>query len=444
MFRNTYLPLHNEGLVSSMQMKSAKNGEYTEEMRYIAKKEGVDIEKLRRAIVKGHVVILKNTKHNVEPVGVGSGLRVKVNANIGTSMDIVDVEAEVRKAKIAKKYGADTIMDLSTGGNLPEIRHRIMKEVPIVIGTVPIYEAAWQMLERKKAIVEMSEDDMFNAVESHLKDGVDFLTIHVGVTREAVEKMKKHPRVVGTVSRGGTFHAAWILHNDKENPFYENYDYLLELLAEYDATISLGDGLRPGGLPDATDFLQIHELYTIGRLVKRAREKGVQAMVEGPGHIPIDQIEANVKMAKIATDNAPFYVLGPLVTDIASGYDHITAAIGGAIAAKAGADFLCYVTPAEHLALPNEEEVKLGVIATRIAAHAVNLTRFEEEYKWDYEMSKARASLRWDEQLNLSIDKENAIKIRKERYPHSPQVCTMCGEFCAIKILRDYLNEGKE
>ncbi len=425
--------------VKGMQMVAAKNGEYTPEMKFIAEKEGVDLEKIRRSVAAGRVVILKNSKHDVEPVGVGAGLRVKVNANIGTSMDIVDIDAEVRKAKIAKKYGADTIMDLSTGGNLDEIRRRIMKEVPMVIGTVPIYQAAWEMLNRKKAIVEMTEDDMFNAVEKHLRDGVDFLTIHVGVTREAVEKMKKNPRVVGTVSRGGTFHAAWILHHGKENPFYENYDYLLELLAEYDATISLGDGLRPGGLPDATDFLQIHELYTIGKLVKRAREKNVQAMVEGPGHIPIYQVEANVKMAKIATDNAPFYVLGPLVTDIASGYDHITAAIGGAIAARAGADFLCYVTPAEHLALPNEEEVKLGVIATRIAAHAVNLTRFDEEYEWDYRMSVARGKLKWDDQLNLSIDKENAIKIRKERYPHSPQVCTMCGELCAIKLLREYL-----
>jgi len=424
-----------------MQMQAAKNGEITDEMKFIAEKEHVDVEKLRKRVAAGHVVILKNNRHEIEPVGVGSGLKVKVNANIGTSMDIVDVEAEIRKAQIAKKYGADAIMDLSTGGELDEIRRKIMSAVPMVIGTVPIYEAAWKMLKDKKPIVDMTADDMFNAVESHLRDGVDFLTIHVGVNREAVEKMKKNPRVVGTVSRGGTFHAAWILHNDQENPFYKDYDYLLELLAEYDATISLGDGMRPGGLPDATDFLQIHELYTIGKLVKIARERNVQAMVEGPGHIPIDQIEANVKMAKIATDNAPFYVLGPLVTDIASGYDHITAAIGGAIAARAGADFLCYVTPAEHLALPNEEEVKRGVIATRIAAHAVNLTRFEDEYELDYRMSVARAKLRWDEQLNLSIDKENAIAIRKERYPHSSQVCTMCGEFCAIKILREYLEE---
>ncbi len=426
-----------------MQMKAAKNGKITEEMKFIADKEKVDVEKIRRGIARGHIVILKNVNHEVEPVGVGAGLRVKVNANIGTSMDIVDIEAEIRKAKIAKKYGADTIMDLSTGGDLDVIRRRIIQEVPMVIGTVPIYQAAWEMLKRNKAIVEMTEDDMFNAVEKHLKDGVDFLTIHVGVTREAVEKMKGRERVVGTVSRGGTFHAAWILHHDEENPFYKNYDYLLELLGEYDATISLGDGLRPGGLPDATDFLQIHELYTIGKLVKKAREKNVQAMVEGPGHIPIDQVTANVKMAKVATDNAPFYVLGPLVTDISSGYDHIAGAIGGAIAAMAGADFLCYVTPAEHLALPTEEEVKQGVIATRIAAHAVNLTRFEDEYMWDYQMSLARGSLKWDKQLELSIDRENAIKIRKERYPHSPQVCTMCGELCAIKMLRDYLSKRK-
>ncbi len=422
-------------------MKDANNGIITDEMKKIAEYEKIDIEKLRRRVASGRVVILKNSNHEVMPVGVGEGLRVKVNANIGTSMDIIDVEAEIRKAKIAKKYGADTIMDLSTGGNLNDIRRKIMKEANIVIGTVPIYQSAWKMLQNKKAIVEMSEDDMFNAVETHLKDGVDFLTIHVGVTKEAVEKMKERRRIVGTVSRGGTFHAAWILHNNEENPFYKNYDYLLELLSEYDATISLGDGLRPGGLPDATDFLQIHELYTIGKLVKRAREKNVQAMVEGPGHIPIDQIEMNVKIAKVATDYAPFYVLGPLVTDIASGYDHINAAIGGAIAARAGADFLCYVTPAEHLALPNEEEVKRGVIATRIAAHAVNLIRFKEDYEWDYNMSKARGEMKWDKQLNLSIDKENAIRVRKERYPHSPQVCTMCGDLCAIKILREYLDE---
>ncbi|MCD6512475.1 MAG: phosphomethylpyrimidine synthase ThiC [Thermoplasmata archaeon] len=426
-----------------MQVVDARNGRITEEMKFVAEKEGVDIEKLRRAIADGRAVIFKNILHDIEPVGVGKGLRVKVNANIGTSMDIVDVDAEIRKARIAKEYGADAIMDLSTGGNLDEIRRKIMKEVPIVTGTVPIYEAAWYALKRGNAIVEMSEDDMFNAVETHLKDGVDFVTIHAGVTSEAVEKMRDFKRVVGTVSRGGTFHAAWILHNNEENPFYKNFDYLLELLAEYDATISLGDGLRPGGLPDATDFLQIHELYTIGKLVRKAREKGVQAIVEGPGHIPIDQIEANVKMAKIATDDAPFYVLGPLVTDIASGYDHINGAIGGAIAAMAGADFLCYVTPAEHLALPNEEEVKEGVIATRIAAHAVNLIRFRKDYEWDLEMSKARGELRWGKQLKLSIDRENAEKIREERYPDNPQVCTMCGELCAIKLLREYLDEKR-
>jgi len=425
-----------------MQVIEARRGVATEEMKFVASKEGIDLDKLIRNIANGRAIIFKNVKHDVEPVGVGRGLKVKVNANIGTSMDIVDVEAEVRKAKIAKEYGADTIMDLSTGGDLDLIRRKILKEVKIVMGTVPIYEAAWYALKRGDAIVEMSEDDMFKAVETHLKDGIDFVTIHAGVTKEAVEKMRDFKRLVGTVSRGGTFHAAWILHNKKENPFYKNFDYLLDLLAEYDATISLGDGLRPGGLPDATDFLQIHELYTIGKLVRKAREKGVQAIVEGPGHIPIDQVEANVRMAKIATDDAPFYVLGPLVTDIASGYDHINGAIGGAIAAMAGADFLCYVTPAEHLALPNEQEVKEGVIATRIAAHAVNLIRFRDEYEWDYEMSKARGELKWGRQIKLSIDRNNAERIRKERYPENPKVCTMCGELCAIKLLREYL-DGK-
>ncbi len=426
-----------------MQIRDARKGIATQEMKFVAKKESIDLDKLMRNIANGRAVIFKNVGHDVEPVGVGKGLKVKVNANIGTSMDIVDVEAEIRKAKIAKEYGADTIMDLSTGGDLDEIRRRILKEVKIVTGTVPIYEAAWYALKNGRAIVEMSEDDMFRAVEEHLKDGIDFVTIHAGVTKEAVKKMKEFRRLVGTVSRGGTFHAAWILHNNEENPFYKNFDYLLDLLAEYDATVSLGDGLRPGGLPDATDFLQIHELYTIGKLIRRARERGVQAIVEGPGHIPIDQIEANVRMAKIATDEAPFYVLGPLVTDIASGYDHINAAIGGAIAALAGADFLCYVTPAEHLALPTEEEVKEGVIATRIAAHAVNLIRFRDEYEWDYEMAMARGELKWGKQIKLSIDRKNAERIRKERYPENPQVCTMCGELCAIKLLREYL-DGKK
>ncbi len=418
------------------QISSARKGIVTDEMRAVAESEGIDVERLRSRVAAGHVVILKSTVHDVKPVGVGRGLRVKVNANIGTSMEIVDVDMEVEKARVAVKCGADTIMDLSTGGDLDAIRRQIMREVPVVIGTVPIYQAAFDALRRGKAIVDMTEDDMFGAIEKHFKDGVDFVTVHVGVTRQVVEGLQRRKRVVGVVSRGGAFLTAWILHHGEENPLYANYDYLLEMAREYDATLSLGDGLRPGGLPDATDWMQIAELYTLGDLVRRAREAGVQAMVEGPGHVPIDQIEANIRMAKIATDNAPFYVLGPLVTDVAPGYDHICGAIGGAIAALAGADFLCYVTPAEHLALPTVEEVREGVIATRIAAHAVNLTRFEDEYSWDLQMSRARGALNWARQMELAMDREKAEAIRKERAPSNSEVCTMCGELCAIRLVR--------
>lgn len=421
------------------QMEDARKGIITREMDYIARKEGIRAEDLRKNVARGYTVILRNVRHDrVKPVAVGRGVRVKVNANIGTSRDIVNVEEEIEKAKTAVKYGADTIMDLSTGGDLDEIRKRIMKAVDVPIGTVPIYQAAEEMLARGRAIIDMDEDDMWKAVEKHFKDGVDFATIHAGVTREVVEKMKRAKRVVGMVSRGGTFLAAWIDHWDRENPFYENYDYLLELAREYDVVLSLGDGLRPGGLPDAGDELQMSELFTLGRLVRRARSSGVQTMVEGPGHVPIDQIAMQVKMAKVATDNAPFYVLGPLVTDVFPGYDHITAAIGGAIAALNGADFLCYVTPAEHLGLPEGEHVRLGVIASKIAAHAVNLTRFERDYRLDREMSRARGELNWKRQFEMAMDKERFVEIRKER-PTSTEACSMCGDLCAIKIVRDMM-----
>lgn len=424
------------------QLEAAKRGEITEEIKFVAEKEGISPEKLRRSVARGHTVIFRNVKHDwVKPVAVGNVVRVKVNANIGTSRDIVDVKAEIEKAKTAVKYGADTIMDLSTGGDLDEIRRTIMHAVDVPVGTVPIYQAAEEMLAKGKAIIEMSEDDMWRAVEKHFRDGVDYTTIHVGVTREVVEKMKRTKRVVGMVSRGGTFLAAWILHWGEENPFYKNYDYLLELAKEYDVVLSLGDGLRPGGLPDAGDELQIAELYTLGRLVRKARETGVQTMVEGPGHVPIDQIAAQVKLAKIATNNAPFYVLGPIVTDIFPGYDHITAAIGGAIAALNGADFLCYVTPAEHLGLPDVEHVRQGVIAAKIAAHAVNLTRFEADFRKDYLMSLARGSLDWAKQFELSQDRERFIEIRKER-PTKTEACSMCGDLCAIKLINDMLQKG--
>jgi len=421
------------------QIDLARKGVISEEVKKIAKKENVDREKLMRYISMGYTVIFRNEVHDwVEPVAVGAGVRVKVNANIGTSRDIVDVNNEIEKAKVAVKYGADTIMDLSTGGDLDDIRRKIMKSVNVPIGTVPIYQAAEEALSRGKPIVEMTEDDIWNTIEKHFKDGVDFVTVHVGVTRDLVERMKRCKRVVGMVSRGGTFLAAWILHWERENPLYKDFEYLLELAKQYDVVLSLGDGLRPGGLPDAGDELQMAELYTLGRLVRKAREYGVQTMVEGPGHVPIDQIAMQIKIAKVATDNAPFYVLGPIVTDIFPGYDHIAAAIGGAIAAMNGADFLCYVTPSEHLGLPTVEHVKEGVIASKIAAHAINITRFKEDYERDYMMSVARALLNWDKQYELAFDKEKFKEIRDLR-PSRTEACSMCGDLCAIKIINSML-----
>ncbi len=421
------------------QMEEAKKGRITEDMMLIAERERIRVEDLMKNIAKGYTIILKNVAHeNVRPVAIGKGVRVKINANIGTSRDILDVEKEIEKARVAVKYGADTIMDLSTGGDLDEIRRRIMKSVDVPIGTVPIYQAAEKMLRKGRAIIDMSEDDMWRTVEKHFKDGVDFVTIHAGVTKEVVKKLTKSKRVVGMVSRGGTFMAAWIHHNKEENPFYRDYDYLLELAKEYDAVLSLGDGLRPGGIHDAGDLLQMSELFTLGELVKRARETGVQAMVEGPGHVPIDQIPMQIKIAKVATNNAPFYVLGPLVSDIFPGYDHIAGAIGGAIAALNGADFLCYVTPSEHLGLPDIEEVKEGVIASKIAAHAVNLTRFEEDALLDLEMSKARFSLDWERQKEVAIDKERFEEKRKSK-PTRTEACSMCGDLCAIKMIKEMM-----
>ena len=422
------------------QMELARRGVISEEMRYIAEREDVSAESIRRKVAEGRIVIPKNVNREFPPIGIGEGLRVKVNANIGTSRDLCDVNLELRKAEAAIEAGADTIMDLSTGGDLDEIRRRILREVEVPLGTVPIYQAAIEAQSRHGAIVEMTEDDIFNVIERHAKDGVDFMTVHCGVTRESVERIIRQRRLLGIVSRGGTFLTAWIIHNQEENPLYANYDYLLEIAREYDVTLSLGDGLRPGCIHDATDKPQIQELLIIGELVKRAREAGVQAMVEGPGHIPLDQIEMNVKLEKSICDGAPFYVLGPLVTDVAPGYDHIVGAIGGALAAMAGADFLCYVTPSEHLALPSVEDVREGVIAARIAAHAADLVRRREvEARWDYEISKARADLDWERQFKYAIDPLKARMIRESRSPRQQEVCTMCGEFCAIKLLKRYL-----
>ena len=428
------------------QMKAAKMGQITEEMRIVAKEEDESPKKICRRVAAGRVVITRNMeRENVIPLGIGEGLRTKINANVGTSADLCDLNLEVEKAKIAVNYGADTVMDLSTSGNLDEIRRTILKAVDVPIGTVPIYQTAIETIKDKEAIIHMDENDIFNTIEKHAKDGVDFMTVHCGVTQQIVKRIAKHPRLMGIVSRGGTFLAAWILHHNKENPLYANYDYLLEIAKKYDFALSLGDGLRPGCIFDATDWPQIQELLTIGELVERAREADVQAIVEGPGHVPLDQIESNIQLEKSICNGAPFYVLGPIVTEIAPGYDHIVGAIGGTLAGLAGADFLCYLTPAEHLGLPTLEDVKEGVIVTKIAAHAVDIVKLGAKASArDLAMAKARANLDWKKQIENALDSEKAKKIRGRIKLKSAETCSMCSQYCAIKILREALKaEGK-
>ncbi len=426
-------------------MKIARDGKTTKEMESIAKKEQVDVEFIRKGIAKGRIIVPKSNRRDTEPIGIGEGLLVKINANIGSSKRVCDIDEELEKAKIAVKFGADTVMDLSTGvteEDVISIRKKILNEIGVPIGTVPIYQSALRSLENKGAIINFDEDDLFNVVEEQAKEGVDFFTIHVGVTKDIINYLKDHPRTAGVVSRGGTFLAAWILENDLENPFNRNYDYLLDMAKEYDFTLSLGDGMRPGSIFDSTDYVQIQELMEISKLVKRAWVQNVQVMVEGPGHIPANEIERNIKIMKSLCDNAPFYVLGPLVTDIAPGYDHIVSAIGGVMAGLAGADYLCYVTPSEHLALPNKEEVKRGVIASKIAAHAVNLAKYGKKASdWDYKMDIARKNLDWEGMIKHSIDPELSREIHFRNGHVDDDVCSMCGEFCAIKILQDALDK---
>jgi len=430
-------------------MKTAKNGNTTKEMEIVAKNEQVELEFIRRGIKKGRIIIPKSNKRDLEPpIGIGKGLLVKINANVGSSRTVFNIEEELEKAKIAVKFGADTVMDLSTGvtvSNIITIRKRIINELKVPIGTVPIYQSALRAIDNNGAIVHMTEDDMFSVVEEQAKEGVDFFTIHVGVTKELVDYLVDHPRTMGVVSRGGTFLASWILENESENPFNRGYDYLLEMAKEYDFTLSLGDGMRPGCIFDSTDYAQVQELLEISKLVKRAWAADVQVMVEGPGHIPANEIERNIKLQKSLCDDAPFYVLGPLVTDIAPGYDEIVGAIGGTIAGLAGADYLCYVTPSEHLGLPTKEEVKRGVIASKIAAHAVNIAKYGKRASgWDYKMDMARKNLDWEGMINCSID---PVRAREVHYRNGKSidedVCSMCGEFCAIKLLKDTLEKKK-
>ena len=393
-----------------------------------------------KGVAQGKVVIPANKGHRgIRPMGIGQGLTVKVNANIGTSSDHCDPAEELQKLEAAIEARADTVMDLSTGGDIDAIRRRILERSPLPVGTVPIYQAAIEVAQSRGGIVHMTSDDIFEVIERHAKDGVDFITVHCGVTLNTLERLKAQGRIMDIVSRGGAFLTTWMIYNERENPLYEGFDRLLEIAQQYDVTLSLGDGLRPGCLADATDRPQIQELLLLGELTERAWEEEVQVMIEGPGHVPLDQIETNIRLEKTLCKGAPFYVLGPLVTDVAPGYDHIVCAIGGALAAYHGADFLCYVTPAEHLKLPTPEDVREGVIATRIAGHAADVARgLAKAREWDDEIARARKALDWERQIKLCIDPHKARRYREESRPQMDEVCTMCGKFCAIKMVREF------
>ena len=429
------------------EIEEARKGNITPFLKKIAEDEDLPSESLLDLVSKGKIVIPHNPNHNTNqspfrPVGIGKSLRTKVNVNLGTSIDFPQVEDELKKVKISLKHKTDTLMDLSTGGDIKKIRQMILEKTPIPLGTVPIYEAAIEAIEKRDSIVNMTEDDLFSAIEAQAKEGVDFMTVHAGLTSQAISRLKNQGRVADIVSRGGAFHLGWMLHNQKENPLYARFDQLLEIAHKYDITLSLGDGLRPGSILDATDRPQIEELLTLGELVKRAWEENVQVMVEGPGHIPLDQVEMNIKLQKRICQEAPFYVLGPLVTDIAPGYDHIVSALGGALAAAAGADFLCYVTPSEHLGLPSVDDVREGLIASKIAAHAADIVKgVKGALERDLAISEARKKLDWSEQQKLSLDPYKFQEVRKKRKSKST-ACSMCGDFCALRIVSEFLGSS--
>ena len=423
------------------QLEMARQGQISDLVREAAAAENIDPELLRQRIAAGTAVVCRNTKHsNGRPLAVGEGLRTKTNANIGTSQDDTSIDKELEKAKAAAAAGADALMDLSTGGPIDEIRAAIIAETDLCIGSVPLYQAACNaVLVQGKPIVDMTVDDIFAGVKKHLEDGVDFITVHCGVTRDTVARMDREGRLMEVVSRGGSFTVEWMSYNKAENPLYEFYDRLLELVRPYDAVLSLGDGFRPGCLADATDRAQVQELILLGELTQRAQDAGIQVMIEGPGHVPLNQIEANIKLQKRLCHGAPFYVLGPLVTDIAPGYDHITAAIGGTLAAAAGADFLCYVTPSEHLRLPTIEDVHEGVMASRIAAHAADIVKgIPGAMEKDNAMARYRKSLDWEGQFSVALDPEKARRLRAESgVDESHGACTMCGALCAYKVMNE-------
>ena len=423
-------------------MEDAKKGIITPTIEAVAKAEGIDPKTVRSCVAKGLITIPRNNRRQAIPIGIGKSMSIKINVNVGTSKDCIDIDEEMEKAKAAETFGAHSIMDLSTGGDLDEIRNLILKAVEIPVGTVPIYQAA----ASRKVVVEMTSDDMFNAVRKHAQQGVDFVTVHAGVNLNSLERLRQSDRIMNVVSRGGSFTLAWMLHNEEDNPFYAEYDYLLEIAKEYDMTLSLGDGMRPGCIADASDRPKFMEFITLGELVKRARAFNVQTFVEGPGHVPMNEIELSVKGMKELCNYAPLYLLGPIVTDIAPGFDHITGAIGGAIAGMYGMDFLCMVTPSEHLALPTLEDIKEGLLVTKVAAHTIDLMRegqSERAWKKDTAMAYARRDLDWEKQFELAIDGSRARKIRDSRKTES-DACSMCGDLCALKIVKEVLGEKEK
>ncbi|MEM4258262.1 MAG: phosphomethylpyrimidine synthase [Candidatus Thermoplasmatota archaeon] len=423
------------------QLTVAKQGKSTFQMKQIAKSEHIEIDDIIRGVAAGRIVIPYNPIHDPCSLGIGQGLRVKVNANIGSSREHCNIDEEIEKAVVAAEAGAHAVMDLSTGGDLDCIRCSILKKIQIPFGTVPVYQAGIEAVEKHGAIVDMSEDDIFNNIEKHAKQGVDFLVVHAGITKESILRLQRQKRLIPMVSRGGSFHMAWILHHGKENPLYSNFEYLLELAKRYDVTLSLGDGMRSGAIHDSNDRAKFQELLIIGELVDRCREAGVQCMVEGPGHMPLSDIESNIKVMKAVTQGAPYFVLGPLVTDIAPGYDHFVGGIGGALAGFYGADFLCYVTPAEHLALPDKNDVREGVIATRIAAHAADIARGLDR-DIDHSFSVAREKLDWEKMFKLCIDPVKAREYRTKRFPcEDTNACSMCGSLCALELVQKHLEK---
>lgn len=421
------------------QMDAARRGIITVEMETAAHREMIDPEKLRGLVAEGKVVIPANKNHgSLEPCGIGEGLKTKINVNLGISKDCCNIETELEKVKKAVDLKADAIMDLSCYGKTEEFRRRLVEMSPAAIGTVPVYDAVGFY---EKELEKITAKEFLGVVEKHARDGVDFMTIHAGINRETAARLKKNPRLTNIVSRGGSLLFAWMELNNRENPFFEYYDELLDICREYDVTVSLGDACRPGSIKDATDASQVQELIILGELTKRSWEKDVQVMIEGPGHMALNEIVPNMLLEKKLCHGAPFYVLGPLVTDVAPGYDHITSAIGGAIAAANGADFLCYVTPAEHLRLPTLEDMKEGIIASRIAAHAADIAKgVPGAARWDEEMSAARRSLDWTRMFELAMDPEKAVRYRSESTPENEDTCTMCGKMCAVRNMNRVLS----